>query len=100
MMKKPVWWSGISAERFWCEITDREDVGNDLLCPQTDESGKPYWSYALIQQISAGDVIFHYYTPEKCFIGASVASGRAVADTTSWIPHGTVGRTKQPRRNT
>lgn len=94
MAKEHYWWSTLPGERYWCEITDRSNVGSDLLCPQSDESGKPYWSYSLILQIRPGDLVFHYYTPDKAFVGASVAKGVAVPDKMSWIPHGTVGRGK------
>src|SRR6185437_13171125 len=50
--------------------------------------------YSLIQQIRPGDIVFHYHTPEKAFLGASVAIGTAVSDTMAWIPHGTAGRRK------
>lgn len=92
MPRKHYWWSGIPAERYWCEITDREKPGDDLLCPQTQEGGNPYWSYSLILQIQPGDIVFHYYTPKKAFVGASVAAGVAVSDEMSWVAHGTSGR--------
>jgi len=44
------WWENAPEERYWCEITDRHDVGADLKCPQADEAGKEYWSYSLINQ--------------------------------------------------
>lgn len=94
MPKKHYWWSDLPGERYWCEITDRVSVGDDLLCPQLDEGGKPYWSYSLILLIRPGDLIFHYYTPKKAFVGASVATGTAIPDKMSWVPHGTVGRGK------
>jgi hypothetical protein len=94
MSKKHYWWSDLPGERYWCEITDRVNVGDDLLCPQSHEGGKPYWSYSLILLICPGDLIFHYYTPKKAFVGASVATGVAVTDKMSWVPHGTVGRDK------
>jgi hypothetical protein len=48
------WWEASTDERYWCEITDRDDIGADLHCPQTDESGKSYWSYSLVNAIWAG----------------------------------------------
>jgi sulfur transfer complex TusBCD TusB component (DsrH family) len=94
MAKSRFWWSNLPGERYWCEITDRDKVGDDLLCPQTDESGKPYWSYSLISEIRPGDLIFHYYTPQRAFVGASIAAGTALPDKMAWIPHGTVGRSR------
>ncbi len=36
------WWSTIPDEAYWCEITDRVDIGVDLKCPQRDERGRTY----------------------------------------------------------
>jgi len=69
------WWDGIPEERYWCEVTDRSDIGANLWCPQTDESGKPYWSYSLIHAIAPADIVFHYSTNRTAFVGASVAGG-------------------------
>jgi hypothetical protein len=38
-VKKKHWWTGLTEESYWCEITDRSDIGADLRCPQTDERG-------------------------------------------------------------
>lgn len=37
-------------EPLWCEVTDRQDLGADLKCPQTNEAGKAQWTYSLIQE--------------------------------------------------
>jgi hypothetical protein len=74
------WWAGSPDERYWCEVTDRADVGANLWCPQLDESGKPYWSYSLIHSIAPGDLVFHYSTKRRAFIGASVRVTPVPAD--------------------
>ena len=86
------WWDGDAKERYWCEITSREDLGNDLMCPQTNEAGKPYWSYSLINDIAPGDVVFHYSTHDRAVVGVSLAAGRAVEHQWEWTPHSSVGR--------
>src|SRR5438128_1797615 len=92
------WWDGLPTERYWCEGTDRLDVGTDLWCPQRDESGKPYWYYSLIHAIAPGDIVFHYSTTRKAFVGASVAGGPVEERLRVWAPHGTVGvKKKGPR---
>ncbi len=74
------------------------DVGANLWCPQTDETGKPYWSYSLIQAIAPGDLVFHYSTPRRAFVGASVAGAPVETRSIIWAPHGTVGvKKKAPR---
>ena len=34
------WWSADPRQRFWLEITDRQDIGVDLHCPQRGSDGK------------------------------------------------------------
>jgi hypothetical protein len=92
------WWADDPSERYWAEITDRDDLGADLKCPQADESGKSYWSYSLIHEVWPGDVVFHYSTKEKAFTGASVAGGPVEERPIIWTPHGTVGRSKRESR--
>lgn len=86
------WWATESQERYWCEITDRVDIGADLKCPQADKRGSSYWSYSLIREVQAGDVIFHYSTNTHSYVGASVAGAPLEERPIAWQPHGTVGR--------
>jgi len=86
------WWDGIADERYWCEITDRPDIGADLKCPQANEAGQSYWSYSLIRDIAAGDIVFHYSTREQAFVSASVAGAPLEDREIVWVPHGTAGR--------
>jgi hypothetical protein len=82
----PHWWEGLSAERYWCETSHRQDVGTDLKCPQTDERGRPFWSYSLIREILPGDIVFHYSPTVDAFIGASVAGGPLEERDIVWTP--------------
>ena len=84
----PDWWDGSTDERYWCEITDRADVGEDLRTPQQDETGKKHWSYSLVQSVVPGDIVFHYSTQTRQFIGASVAGGPLEDRLMKWTPHG------------
>lgn len=93
-----LWWEASQDERYWCEITDRPDIGADLKCPQADEQGKPYWSYSLIRSVWPGDVVFHYSTRAMAFVGVSVAGGPLEERPIVWAPHGTVGRVKNETR--
>ena len=95
---KKRWWVGLAEEIFGCEITDRPDIGTDLHCPQADERGSPYWSYALIREIWSADIVFHYSTVTKAIVGASVADAPLEERPISWVPHGTVGRAKSADR--
>lgn len=74
------WWEDDSRERYWCEITDRPDIGADLKCPQTNGPGQPYWSYGLINEVLPGDIVFHYSKRAQCIVGASVAGGPQISE--------------------
>jgi hypothetical protein len=89
------WWEGDPRERYWLEITDRENLGLDLHAPQFDGSGKSYWSYELVTAVRPGDVVLHWWkqagAPEA-IVGHSTAVGNAVEAEIVWQAHGTVGR--------
>jgi len=88
------WWDGLPSERYWCEVTDRRDIGSDLKAPQQNASGQDYWSYSLVADVLPGDIVFHYSTRLKAFVGASVAGGPMEQRPIVWAPHGTFGRAK------
>lgn len=88
------WWDGLSNERYWCEVTDRKDVGSDLKAPREDEAGQDYWSYSLVKAVVPGDIVFHYSTRKRVFVGASVAGGPMEERPIIWTPHGTAGRSR------
>jgi hypothetical protein len=91
---KGYWWEGNSEERYWCEITARNDIGEDLHCPQTDDRGKDYWSYSLIKQIRPGELVYHYSITLKAFVGISRANGTLVETTKDWTSR---AGTERPR---
>lgn len=89
------WWDQLTTEKYWVEITDRPDIGADLKCPQTKKGNQEYWSYSLIRAIWPGDIVFHYSTNERAFVGASVAGGPLEERAIVWVPHGTSGRASE-----
>ena len=68
-LEKQRWWDGDSAESYWMEITDRSDLGVDLKAPQRDDSGAEKWTYALVREVSPGDVVLHWSTPARAIVG-------------------------------
>lgn len=54
------WWASRPEQKFWLEVTRREDLGVNLKAPQTDEQGQAFWSYSLIREIREGDIVYHY----------------------------------------
>lgn len=94
------WWTGRPEERYWCEVTDREDIGADLLCPQTNETGGSFWGYELIREIQPGDLVFHY--KNELIVGCSIAKGPLREEWTEWRAQGSFARARSvpagPRR--
>ncbi len=93
------WWEQDSAERYWMEITDRRDLGDDLIAPQVDDAGRLYWSYNLINEVRDGDVILHWHKHlmgEPSIVGWSRATGLPETATIVWQARGTAGRAHGP----
>jgi hypothetical protein len=91
------WWTADTDQRFWMEITDRDDLGSDLFAPRTDGSGRPYWGYELITYVQPGDIVLHWHKTlgeEPGIVGWSQATGSYEDTNISWQAHGTVGRAK------
>lgn len=93
------WWDDDDRERYWLELTHREDIGSDLKAPQRDESRKDYWSYSLINQVRPGDAVYHYSGRVRAFVGASVAGAPLEERDISWAPRGNPARTRTDERD-
>jgi hypothetical protein len=48
------WWRLDPAQRYWMEITHRDDVGTDLNAPKLPQG---QWTYDLVSQVQHGDRI-------------------------------------------
>lgn len=89
------WWAGDPAERYWLEITDRENLGVNLHAPKVDGGGNPYWSYELVAHVAEGDIVLHHWKRpgrEPAIVGLSTAVGQVQESTIIWTAHGTYGR--------
>lgn len=89
------WWDGDAGERFWLEVTDRQDLGANLHAPQVDDAGREHWSYALVAEVEAGDVVLHWWKipgAEPALVGFSYAVGDVQQSTIRWKAHGTAAR--------
>lgn len=78
--------------KFWLEVTDRSDLGVNLHAPQTNERGKPFWSYSFIRDIRPGDCVFHYHKDHYAIVGCSRAIGEVWEDEVIWAARGTSAR--------
>jgi hypothetical protein len=86
------WWDSIPEERYWIEITGRDDIGADLHAPSANEKADSFWSYDLIHRVNSGDLIYHYDRNQRAIIGYSEAIGRPWADKVVWAAQGMSAR--------
>ncbi len=90
------WWDSDPTERYWVEVTDREDLGANLIAPTTAHSGTETPSYTLVSHVEVGDVVLHWWKQtgqEPAFVGFSRAVAGVQDSTIDWQAHGTYGRT-------
>lgn len=87
------WWRNDPNERYWLEITNRDDIGADLLAPQVNDAGQEYWSYSLVREVRPGDLVLHWDKNHGPGVtGYSHVAGNPVASTITWQSRGTYGR--------
>ncbi len=74
------WWHGLELERFWVEIRRvREGMGRELRCPFEDARGHRNGWYDLVDDVSAGDLVYHWNAEQERFVGRSlVAAARTI----------------------
>ena len=92
--EKPQWWDGLETERYWLEVTDREDLGNDLRAPLTDDAGQPLWRYLLFKKTKVGDTVYHYDKNASAIVGRSRVSGEPSERNIVWGARGSYARQK------
>jgi hypothetical protein len=81
------WWAEDPRQRFWLEITDRNDIGVDLHCPQRDAAGGRTPGYSLIWSVRVNDTIFHYDRSAHAITAWSRAAGQVTEAPTVWLSH-------------
>lgn len=81
------WWADDPGQRFWLEITDRNDIGVDLHCPQRDAAGNRTPGYSMIWYIEVDDIVFHYDKKEHAITSWSRAAGHVTESPTIWLSH-------------
>lgn len=96
------WWESDPSERFWVEITSRENLGDDLLSPKTGLNGRPTPGYESMMHVQPGDIIFHYWQQpgqEPAIVSFSQAIGSAFTSSITWRPRGKNAARMQPRKS-
>ncbi len=91
------WWTSDPAQRYWMEITHREDLGANLQSPKLDAG---VWSYDLVSQVQPGDRVLHWKSgATRALVGWSEVTGPATTvPQYTWQPRGTVGRSQSGPR--
>lgn len=88
----PYWWDDDPFERYWLEITDRDDIGGDLWAPLEHRSGGLTASYQLVPEVKVGDTVVHYDSGSRRIVGTSRAAGPPREKRITWSARGTVAR--------
>lgn len=91
------WWAEKPEENYWMEITDRDELGNDVTAPQWNGAGREEWSYILVTYVKPGDIVFHWHKTlagEPALVGWSEAVGPLSTSSMDWLAHGTRGRAR------
>lgn len=78
------WWERRPEERYWLDVTSREDPDGFLASPQGEGSDASRWTRRLIKHVRGGDVIFHYDAAQGGIVAASVCHGRVENRWLSW----------------
>ena len=59
------WWSTDPGQKFWVEITDRPDLGRNIIAPKRAQQGKITPGYELLNFVKEGDLVFHWWRKPK-----------------------------------
>jgi hypothetical protein len=88
-----VWERRRSSKVVFLEITEREDLGENLHAPQLAEGGRD--RYRLISETRLGDTVLHYHQPSDAIVGMSRVAGPRRESTIFWAAKGTSARSRQ-----
>lgn len=92
------WWIDNPEERYWMEITDRENLGANLLAPTLGDNDREIWHYSLVSHVQPGDVVFHWWSRSgrtASIVGYSTISGDWFPSRIKWETH--AGNNRRPR---
>jgi hypothetical protein len=85
------WWIDNPEERYWMEITDRENLGANLIAPTLAKGDKESFSYTLVSHVQPGDVVFHWWSRAgrvASIVGYSTVSGDSFDSEITWEARG------------
>ena len=55
-----MYWDSDPVENVFLEVTDRDNIGGDLLAPVHARGGKGTGGYVLVPHVKTKDVVVHY----------------------------------------
>jgi Domain of unknown function (DUF3883) len=91
------WWTGDGDERFWIEITNRDNIGTNVIAPQLNDAGHEEWSYTTVSLVRPGDIVLHWsMLGEPSIVGFSHVSENPFKSRLEWQSRGTYGKTHAP----
>ena len=87
------WWSTDPRQKFWVEITDRPDLGRNIIAPKRAQQGKITPGYELLNYVKEGDLVFHWWRKpknreERGFYGFSEVTGQMRDGSIPWKSRG------------
>jgi hypothetical protein len=83
------WWASDGRERYWLEITNRADLGANLLAPKVNDRGHEYWSYSLVAyagQVTSSSIGTKDRGP--AIVGYSLVAGTPRSSSIRWQSRG------------
>ena len=93
------WWEGSDTENLWVEITDRSDLGKNIIAPMRAQQGKVTPGYELLKHVAEGDLVFHWWMRPKSkelrgFYGYSTVVGTMQEGLLPWKSRGRYASTE------
>jgi hypothetical protein len=85
-----LWERNRASRAIFLEITDREELGQDLHAPQFAERGRD--RYRLISETRVDDTVLHYHRPSDGIVGISRVIGPRREEKILWAAKGTSAR--------
>lgn len=93
------WWEGNDSENLWVEITDRSDLGKNIIAPMRAQQGKVTPGYELLKHVAEGDRVLHWWMRPKSkelrgFYGYSTVVGTMQEGLLPWKSRGRYASTE------
>jgi hypothetical protein len=93
------WWKDNDSENLWVEITDRSDLGKNIIAPMRAQQGKVTPGYELLNHVQEGDLVLHWWRRPKSkesrgFYGYSTVVGTIQEGLLPWKSRGRYASTE------